>query len=389
MGIADSACDYEPSGQQVVLVIDDDFTNLALLSAILEESGYLILAEETGQGGLARARASCPDLILLDVLLPDGDGFQLCRSLCGDESTRNIPVIFMTSLAEADFKLKGFGSGAVDYVTKPFNRDEILARVGVHLRIRSLSKGLREANELLGQRVAERTEELARVNERLRGELAVRRRAEEELRFSLAEKEILLKEVHHRVKNNLQILTSLVGMSLLRIVDPDLRLLYQDFANRVRAMAEVHEQVYDTSGFARIDLTAYIRRLAAGLYQAYRDCFGEVEFRMEAEVVEVSLDQAIPCGLLANEVLANAFRHAFPKESRAKGRITVGLRSLEDGGIELAMADDGAGLGGVSEAQAKSGLVLIDLLVGQLNGRKELRLGGGTAWLFRFASGLG
>jgi PAS domain S-box-containing protein len=152
------------SRKGIILVIGDNATNLDLITKHLGEDDFEILVAEDGMVGLERAKHARPDLILLDVLMPDMDGFETCRRLKAEETTREIPVIFMTALTETEHKLKGFAAGAVDYVTKPAQREELLARVRVHLQIRELTYSLRAANERLESRVEERTRELARTN---------------------------------------------------------------------------------------------------------------------------------------------------------------------------------------------------------------------------------
>jgi PAS domain S-box-containing protein len=150
-----------------ILVIDDDPNNLAIVSDYLRECNFTILVAEDGMSGFNRALFARPDLILLDVLMPGMDGYETCQLLKSDDRTREIPVIFMTALAETEHKVRGFEAGAVDYITKPFQREEVLARVGVHLRIRELARRLTEANELLERRVEERTAELRNSERRL------------------------------------------------------------------------------------------------------------------------------------------------------------------------------------------------------------------------------
>ena len=152
----------------VILVIDDDANNLAIVSDYLNGFDFTILIAEDGESGCERAAYAKPDLILLDVLMPGIDGYETCRRLKADPRTREIPVIFMTALAETEHKVRGFQAGAVDYVTKPFQREEVLARVSVHLRIRELTRRLTEANEFLEKRVEERTAELRSSERRLR-----------------------------------------------------------------------------------------------------------------------------------------------------------------------------------------------------------------------------
>ena len=147
-----------------ILIVDDTPANVEVMSAYLTMSGFQVLAARNGETGLRIARREQPDLILLDVLLPGMDGFEVCRRLKADRQTREIPVIFMTVVTRTEDKVTGFVAGGVDYITKPFQREEVLARVETHLTLHRLQQDLRELNRTLEDNVAERTAELAKAN---------------------------------------------------------------------------------------------------------------------------------------------------------------------------------------------------------------------------------
>ena len=150
----------EISETGTILVVDDTPTNLEVLVNYLKDSDFQIIVATDGERALERLNHVHPDVILLDVMMPGIDGFETCRRIKENDETRDIPVIFMTALSETVDKVQGFSVGAVDYITKPFQQEEVLARVQTHLTLRFLQRRLQEANEQLEQRVAERTAEL-------------------------------------------------------------------------------------------------------------------------------------------------------------------------------------------------------------------------------------
>jgi signal transduction histidine kinase len=153
---------------ETILVIDDSPTNLEVLYSALSSAGYEVLVEMDGMSGIEQIKNNPPDLILLDIMMPKLDGFETCRLLQADLSTKDIPIIFITALADIEEKVKGLSLGAVDYITKPFQQDEVLARVHLHLKLRRLNIELDQQKQLLEKRVEERTAELYQALEQLK-----------------------------------------------------------------------------------------------------------------------------------------------------------------------------------------------------------------------------
>lgn len=141
--------DRENNPKTTVLVVDDQPANLKVLLSYLQEQGFTPLTAQNGERALYQIANFKPDIILLDVMMPGIDGFETCRRLKANSETADIPVIFMTALSDAEDKVKGFQAGGVDYVTKPFQHEEVLARITTHLTIRSLQKELEDKNSQL------------------------------------------------------------------------------------------------------------------------------------------------------------------------------------------------------------------------------------------------
>ena len=149
-----------PSPQPTILVVDDTPTNLQVLFDLLDHSGYRVAFAKNGETALARLEDSLPDLILLDVMMPGIDGFETCRRIKANTQTQDIPIIFMTALSDTVDKVKGLKLGAVDYIAKPIQHEEVLARINVHLQLRRL-------NQTLEDKVAERTAKLTEAMQEL------------------------------------------------------------------------------------------------------------------------------------------------------------------------------------------------------------------------------
>lgn len=136
-----------------ILVVDDTPSNLKVLFACLNDEGFKVLVAEDGETALDQIQHINPDLILLDILMPGVDGFETCRRLKQSDATRNIPVIFLTALVDSENKIEGFKAGGVDYITKPLQHEEVLARVNTHLRIQYLQHSLEKQNSILRQEI--------------------------------------------------------------------------------------------------------------------------------------------------------------------------------------------------------------------------------------------
>ena len=169
-----------------------------------------------------------------------------------------------------------------------------------------------------------------------------RRHAEEQIQASLREKEALLREIHHRVKNNLQITSSLLRLQARQIDDERARALFDATQDRIRSMALVHEKLYQSTNLSRIDFAEYARGLVAEVSNSYGMDSARIQLVLDLEPLRFEIDRAIPCGLILNELLSNAFKYAFPDD--LKGSIEVSFKTVCDGEYVLHIADNGVGL---------------------------------------------
>ncbi len=217
-------------------------------------------------------------------------------------------------------------------------------------------------------------------------DITERQRAQQRLENALQEKTVLLNEVHHRVKNNLQVITSLLNLQADHTPEPRLRAMLAESCGRVKAMALTHQLLYERKDFSRLDLGDYLERLMHSIHATYRGTGDRITLRIELppQSVPLDLERTIPCGLLLNELVTNSFKHAFPGERC--GEILIKLNADSDGLIHFSVADDGVGLPD-EEALAMRislGLQLVPLLVDQLHGTLEIKREMGTQFCVAF-----
>ena len=244
---------------------------------------------------------------------------------------------------------------------------------------------LQQHREHLEELVVERTAALKKTNERLQAEINERKHAEELLKLSLRDKELLLREVHHRTKNNMQIISSLLNLQSLRLKNPDALSVFEDSQTRIRAMALIHETFYQSEDLTTIGFKDYVMNLTQGLFGAYRLKNNAIGLSVNVDSVTLGIDSAVPCGLVINELVSNALKHAFPE--KGSGTITITARLNTEHIIELIVEDDGRGMPGEIDYRHTETLglrLVVDIVEDQLGGTIEPLDGPGTGFRITF-----
>ena len=462
-----------------ILNVDDDEAGRYAITKILKNAGFDVIEAANGTDALTMAAAQHPDLVLLDVNLPDIGGFEVCKRLKLNPDTASILVVHQSAVyVSPKDRVEGLTGGADGYLVHPLDPGEIVETIRAFLRIKTAEMALRETTDYLQnlidfasapiivwdpdfritrfnhafEHLTGRIEQevigqpldilfpkesidasLALTKKTLSGErwesveipifasdgvihtilwnstniltaeaelistiaqgvdITERKRAEEQIKSALAEKEVLLREIHHRVKNNLAGIISLIDLQIGSVSDPVTITLLKDLETRIRSMVLVHESLYRTEDLTRISLTNYTEELTRYLFQVYGTAT-DIQCRIDMGDVTMSIGTAIPCGLVMSEIVTNSLKYAFPRTFSCKeirGEPCTIALSLHREGSDylLKIADNGTGIPeGSDVTMSKSlGLFLIRFIVEhQLSGSLLICTTGGTAYTIRF-----
>jgi two-component sensor histidine kinase/DNA-binding response OmpR family regulator len=518
-----------------ILIVDDDARNLKLLDAILIAASHHPICAPSGEEALKLAKEMNPDLILLDIMMPMIDGYEILRELKAAPETVDIPVVMVTSLHDQASKVRALEEGADDFLTKPVSKPELIARVRSLLKVKAYNDSLKDHHQVLEKEVANKTASLKRhstqleilnqasyminsnldvssilrsvviaahelwesdggaagivddgellfkewywkgerhsgesrckilrdlknmpsfmeflscedkrcgetcfvntsgceIKERLAipiydrqrriqaclllfnpetspaerkihddplpGLIAIAATAldnarnvmelkdkEEALQASLKEKNLLLKEIHHRVKNNLQAIVGLLETHLGAIENSRDKEIFQKGQSLAMSMAMIHELLYSTEDYTKINFGENTRKLVDHALVLYPDRAKNVQINYDLEELYLNTDTAIPLSLVINELVSNALVHAFP-DGRS-GTISISMRKIGRGGFEMKIADDGIGMSNTSEGPSRQtlGLNLVHSLMENLHGTMKVKASGGTRYVIRF-----
>jgi len=347
-----------------ILLVDDQPRNLDALESILDSPDYRLFRAQSANDALLALLSHEFAVIVLDIRMPDVNGYELAQMIKQRKKNQHLPIIFLTAYLQDDRDiLEAYGAGAVDYLSKPINPLILKSKVGVFVDLFRKTRDLAHLNEIMESEIEERVAQV---------------------RASLQEKEILLKEVHHRVKNNMQIISSLLSLQAERLGEGETQQQFRDVRDRVQSMALVHEKLYQSENFAHVQIDEYTRSLMNDLFQAYASGLPKVQLHLDLESAELPVNLAISFGLILNELATNAFKHAF--RGRDNGEIHIKLETDRNGEIRLRFADNGRGFDAPLRWQSVDslGLRLVRMLTQQLGGHVEMRSDRGTTFELSF-----
>jgi len=376
-------------GNLKILILEDVEFDAELIVHEMRREGidFISMRVETEEEYVNALEDFSPDVVLVDHSLPQFDGVTALEIL--KEKTPDTPLIFVSGKIGDEFAVDVLKKGAADYVFKN-NLSKLVPAIERALKERSELLERRKAEEKLKTaykdmevRIQNRTRELSQINQRLLGEIAERKLVEEALNKSIKEKDVLLKEIHHRVKNNLQIVSSLLSLQSQYVNEPGSVELFKESQSRIISMALIHEKLYQTGDLTRINLSEYANELIGDLFRSYSVNTHLVKYQIESKNILLDINTAIPCGLIINELVTNSIKHAFP--DNRSGEIKIDIQ-CHDGNCILKIADNGVGFPDdldINDVKTL-GLQLVTSLTKQLDGTIKLDREGGTCFTIKF-----
>lgn len=344
-----------------LLIAEDDAAIHEDIKNLIIRLGFAVIGDAyNGPQAVALAEQLKPDVVLLDIVMPDPDsgredkraGFRATESILMQYP---LPIIWLTAYETTQMIADASKLGISAYLVKPVQANELARAITLaHARFKDM-------------------QELRRLNANLEMEIAERKRVEAALHASLLERETLIKEVHHRVKNNLASVISLIQLQQSNLNDPAITAEFDTLTNRIHSMVLIHQLLYQNETLSQIDLQTYLQALTKYLQDLYQTRDHHILLDVRAHGVEMDMERAIPCGLITNELVTNALKYAFPASKPRAGelecKILVDLK-FEKNEYTLTISDNGVGMPDELDlAKVNSlGMHLVNIL-----GRHQLR----------------
>lgn len=334
-----------------ILVVEDEELIGQDIKVLLEDLGYEVPdLVPSGEEAIMRASEIHADLVLMDIMLEgDIDGIEAAKKINNDFG---IPIIYLTAYRNEEILQRAKLTEPYAYIVKPFEERELRTNVEIVLNRHRAEKERIKLTEITAKN--------------------------EFLKKSLDEQETLLREIHHRVNNNMQIISSLLSLQSTHVKDERDLDLFIDSQNRVKSMAKVHERLYQSSDLSSVMFSEYGISLLNDLFSSHRAPPG-IRLKVDIDDVSFNMETAIPCGLIINELVSNALKYAFPS---GEGKIFVSLRDYEDDKYLLTIRDNGVGI--PNEINFKNsdslGFRLVNNLTNQLEGKIDLERNNGSTF---------
>lgn len=367
-----------------ILTIDDDSVVRESIATFLEDSGFTVFQASTEKEGVEKFMMVEPHLVFVDLKMPEMGGIEVIKIL--KKHNEDIPLVVISGVGNLHDAIDSLRKGAWDYLVKPLSDMEMLEHVVKNsLEKAKLKKENKYYKKYLEDEIEKRTfqlnqktKQLNDLNHSLEKEIAEKKSTQEKISKALKEKEVLLKEVHHRVKNNLQIISSMFKLQIEHIEDESVLEIFRDSQNRVKSMAMIHDKLYGSYDSSKIDFQEYVKSLIKGLFLSHGVSDNRIKLDLRQDFLSIHIDIAIPCGLIINELVTNSLKHAFP--NNATGQITVELRINKNNEMDISVFDNGVGMpcGFDLNKKAFFGLQLVSILVKQLDGTFSIQSDAGT-----------
>lgn len=339
-----------------ILIAEDDRATHRLLERLLKKWGYDVISAYDGLEAWEKLQEdNPPHLLLLDRIMPGLDGDEICRRVRESGNPNPAHVIYLTVKDTKDDVVFGLEEGAHDYITKPFHENELKARVDVGSRLVELQLQLNE-------------------------NISELRKKEDELTKSLSEKEVLLREIHHRVKNNLNIIISLISLEESNPGKSAMEIL-GELKNRIHSIYSVHEKLFMQDQFINLNFKDYIDDLLVNIIDSFDAKAVYVRYSLEIEEINLEVETVVPLGLIVTELVTNSLKYAFPEDG--KGTVKVTCRTENDHFL-MTVEDDGVSLPATVDIDtaATLGLRLVKSLTDQLQGNLVIDRKNGTKYIF-------